>query len=138
MIRGIEHLSADAIWALAAMGHGDSIAIVDANYPAYSMAKDSILINLHGESTLNVVLEVLQLIPLDHAVDKPIEFMLPKPGLEASQNTLIKELNIAECCFFTERHSFYESSKKCFAIISTTSKEPFLNLIIKKGTLPTK
>ena len=47
MLRGIHPLlSPDLLHALAAMGHGDRIAVVDANFPALSHAKR--LIELPG------------------------------------------------------------------------------------------
>ena len=47
MLRGLDPLlTADLLHALRAMGHGDTIAIVDANFPAVSTAQR--LITLPG------------------------------------------------------------------------------------------
>ena len=47
MLKGIDPLlNADLLHALRAMGHGDEIAVVDANFPAATMAKR--LIRLDG------------------------------------------------------------------------------------------
>ena len=46
-------LSADLLWVLAAMGHGDDLALVDANFPAEKTARASIsgrLVRLPGLS----------------------------------------------------------------------------------------
>lgn len=34
-------LSADLLWVLAAMGHGDDLALVDANHPAETIASST-------------------------------------------------------------------------------------------------
>ena len=40
MLKGIAPLlSADLLWILAAMGHGDDLAIVDGNHPAEAIAR---------------------------------------------------------------------------------------------------
>ena len=40
MLKGIDPLlSADLLWILAAMGHGDDLAIVDGNHPAEAIAR---------------------------------------------------------------------------------------------------
>ncbi len=45
MLRGIHPLlSPDLLHTLAAMGHGDRIAVVDANFPALSHAKRLIVL----------------------------------------------------------------------------------------------
>ena len=40
MLKGLDPLlSADLLWILAAMGHGDDIAVVDGNHPAETIAR---------------------------------------------------------------------------------------------------
>ena len=61
-------LSADLLTVLAEMGHGDELAIVDANFPAVSMARRLVRVS----ATASRVLEaVLTLLPLDDFADAP-------------------------------------------------------------------
>ena len=67
MLIGIHPLlSPDLLHALAAMGHGDEIAIVDANFPAASLGPR--LVELRGASSPDVLEGVLTLFPLDTSV----------------------------------------------------------------------
>jgi L-fucose mutarotase len=59
-------LSPDLLHALAAMGHGDEIAIVDANFPAASLGPR--LVEIRGASSPDVLDAVLTLFPLDTSV----------------------------------------------------------------------
>ena len=61
-------LSPDLLHALRAMGHGDEIAIVDANYPAQSAGPP--VIRLDGLLATDVADAVLSLMPLDDFVDE--------------------------------------------------------------------
>jgi L-fucose mutarotase len=59
----------ELLHALASMGHGDDLAIVDAHFPAVSMAKRLIRLDgVDGPAALNAC---LRLIPLDTFVDEP-------------------------------------------------------------------
>jgi hypothetical protein len=60
---------------LAAMGHGDFIAICDANFPAYSIAGDRPLIHLPGCGTIEVLRAILSVLPLDTFDGSPVQRM---------------------------------------------------------------
>ena len=63
MLKSIDPLlGPDLLYVLRAMGHGDELAIVDANYPAYSAGPDVIRLDADATRTLDAVLSVL---PLD-------------------------------------------------------------------------
>ena len=61
-------LSPDALHALRSMGHGDEVALVDANYPAQEHARR--LIRADGHGMIAVLEAILTLLPLDRAVAK--------------------------------------------------------------------
>ena len=68
MLKGLDPLlSPDLLHVLRAMGHGDEIAIVDANFPAPSNARR--LIRLDGVDTVRALDAVLSVLPLDDFVD---------------------------------------------------------------------
>jgi L-fucose mutarotase len=54
---------------LAAMGHGDELALVDAHFPAVSMARR--LVRLDGADLPDVLAACLHLMPLDTFVPDP-------------------------------------------------------------------
>ena len=59
----------ELLHTLASMGHGDDIVIVDAHFPAVSMAQR--LVRLDGVSGPAALDAILQLVPLDTFVDDP-------------------------------------------------------------------
>ena len=71
MLKGLDPLlPPDLLHALAAMGHGDELALVDRNYPATSTSQR--LIRLDGADTAAAVRAILSLLPLDTFVDEPL------------------------------------------------------------------
>ncbi len=73
-------LTPDLLHALAAMGHGDTIALVDSNYPAMRGRR---VISLPGVPVAQVLEAVLTLLPLDAAVPNPATVMAVPAGHEA-------------------------------------------------------
>src|SRR5579871_869442 len=74
MLRGIHPLlSPDLLHVLASMGHGDRIAVVDANFPAVSHAKR--LVMLPGAKAPAVMEAILSVMPLDDFEPHPAAIM---------------------------------------------------------------
>jgi len=66
MLKGLPPLlTADLLHALRAMGHGDELALVDANFPAGSLATR--LIELPGTTSPPALTAVLTVFPADSA-----------------------------------------------------------------------
>ena len=64
MLKGIPPiLGPDLLFILRSMGHGDEIAIVDANYPAANAGPE--LVRMDGQSATDVLDAILTLVPLD-------------------------------------------------------------------------
>jgi L-fucose mutarotase len=74
-----KHLSPDVLWALAAMGHGDCLAVVDANYPAYS--RHHRVLPIVGVPLVSIIADILQLMPVDDFTEKPVVKMVPDGDL---------------------------------------------------------
>ena len=71
-------IDADLLWVLAAMGHGDELAVVDRNFPARSVALETQsgkLITLGGMDAPGSIGGILELLPLDSFVDAPLRWM---------------------------------------------------------------
>jgi L-fucose mutarotase len=77
-------LSPDLLWTMAAMGHGDRLVIVDANYPAYSRHRR--IIPLIGVPLTTAIADILRLMPVDDFIDMPAFRMVPDGELEHVAN----------------------------------------------------
>jgi L-fucose mutarotase len=141
MLFGIDPLlSPELLHALRAMGHGDEIALVDANFPSVSNARR--LIRVDGVDAVRVADAVLSLMPLDTFV-KSAAFVMqvvgkPKespPVFGEFQKTIDrrqKGFKIARI----ERFAFYERARACYAIVTTGERRFYGNIILTKGVVP--
>ena len=66
-------LSGDLLKVLSDMGHGDEVAIVDANFPAERRARR--LVRDMGSSSVDMLAAVLGVMPLDHLGGAPARLM---------------------------------------------------------------
>lgn len=139
MLRGLDPLlTADLLHALRAMGHGDTIAIVDANFPAASTTARLItLAGADADATLNAVLSVL---PIDDFVPHPVTSMQvvgdpdgvpPAVGGFAS----ILARHAAPPPRAVPREQFYELTRDAFAVVATADRRLYANLILTKGVI---
>ena len=133
-------LGPDLLHALAAMGHGDEIAIVDANFPAASNARR--LIRLDGADAPRTLAAVLSLLPLDDFVEAPLATMavVGDPGMVPEVVELFVALarqsedrEIAAEAL--EREAFYERARAAFAIVQTGETRLYGNLLLRKGVV---
>lgn len=142
MLLGLDPLlSPDLLHALRAMGHGDMIIVVDANFPAESNA--SRVIRLDGIPATNVVKAILSVMPLDAYVDDPAVSMEnaaapdTRPAIVAEFQTIIDtRADAPQQIVQEERFAFYARAKDAYAIVQTGETRHFGNLILKKGVLP--
>lgn len=134
-------LSPELLYALRAMGHGDEIVIVDANYPATNSTEQPI--RLDGVDAPAVLKAILSVMPLDTYVKNAAFSMQnvtdPDQIPEAVQlfQSIINDLTDSSPEIKQlERFAFYEHAKKAFAIVQTGETRHYGNLILKKGVLP--
>ena len=141
MLKGIDQLlNADLLHALAAMGHGDEIAVVDANFPAASMARR--LIRLDGISATRAVEAILSLLPLDDFVPRPASRMQVVGDAKAVPPVCREFQALVDIAAgrriplgVIERHKFYERVRDCFAVVATGEGRLYGNLILAKGVI---
>jgi L-fucose mutarotase len=141
MLKNIDPLlTPDLLLVLAAMGHGDELVIVDANFPAVSTAQR--LIRLDGVSATRALQAVLSLLPLDDFVDSPAAVMqvVDAPDMVPEVVQEFKRLlNVAHgkdvLVTPIERFKFYERSSAAFAVIVTGETRLYGNVILKKGII---
>lgn len=138
-------LSADVLHALASMGHGDEVVICDANFPADSVARASVLgklLRLDGVDSARAIRAVLSVLPLDTFVDDPalrMEVVGEPNTLPAVQREAQVEVNAAEgrdVPFASiERFAFYERARKAYCVIATGEQRGYGCFVFKKGVL---
>lgn len=140
MLKGIDPILGPEILAiLRAMGHGDEIAIVDANFPATSNARR--LVRADGASATDMVRAVVALLPLDDfepvaafrmaVVGAPEEV----PPVIAEFAALLAAQGYDREIGAIERFDFYERTRAAYAIVATGERRLWGNLILKKGAL---
>ena len=132
-------LGPDLLGILRAMGHGDEIAIVDANYPADGAGP--VLVRLDGVSATDVLDAVLTLMPLDDFVDEAAICMQVvgnagqrEPVMDEFEQ-IIRRHEPGMKLASMERFAFYERVKNAFAIVHTGELQPYANFILKKGVV---
>jgi L-fucose mutarotase len=146
MLRHIDPvLSAELLYVLMLMGHGDDIVLCDINHPAVTIAKHTTygkLIDLPGCAIPRATEAILSLMPLDTFVEQPVMRMRvvgdPEgkvPIFAAMQKTIDtcekRSVNMGAY----DRFDFYEAAKKSFAIVRTSDPGPYGCFILRKGVI---
>jgi L-fucose mutarotase len=138
-------LNADVLYALRSMGHGDEVIICDTNFPADSVAKETVLGQLLriDASAARVAKAVLSVMPLDSFVDKPAGRMeiVGKPNeVPPVQAEVQAEIDKAEGKAWPmgsiERFAFYDMAKKAYCVIQTGERRFYGCFVFKKGVIP--
>ncbi len=135
-------LTPDALHALASMGHGDDVAIVDANFPAAHVARQggARLVHLAGATAPQVLQAVLQLLPLDDFVPDAARTMqvvgdagaVPAPVAEFAQ--MLQSAG-EQAAAPLERFDFYQHAQSAFVILSTGEQRTYGNILLRKGVI---
>jgi Fucose dissimilation pathway protein FucU len=141
MLKGLDPLlPPDLLHALAAMGHGDELALVDRNYPATSTSQR--LIRLDGADTAAAARAILGLFPLDTFVDEPLLRMevVGSPDevtpVQRELAGIASELEDREVAMGSlERFAFYERSRGAFATVITGEDAPYACFLLIKGVI---
>lgn len=141
MLKNIDSLlTPELLQVLAAMGHGDDIAIVDANFPAESQGPP--VVRLGGIEATRVLDAVLSIMPLDDFTPEAAWRMevVGQPDAEMPIFDEFRKIIAArEGASFRlgslERFKFYERASQCFAIVATGEARLYGNVILKKGVV---
>lgn len=142
MLKGINPIIPPMLLkVLCEMGHGDTIVIADGNFPSESVGKNAVVIRMDGHGVPEILEAVLSLIPLDQYVEKPVSLMDRVKGDNADVSiwqTYDKILKSAEgkgleAANMLERFEFYDEAKKAYAVIATSERSQYANVILKKG-----
>jgi L-fucose mutarotase len=140
MLIGIPALLGPELLAtLRAMGHGDEIAIVDANYPAD--AAGPALVRLDGISATDILEAVLTLMPLDDFVDEAAIVMQvvgdasARPPVVDEFEAIVRKHEPKMGVSSLERFAFYARVKTGYAIVQSGERRLYGNILLKKGII---
>ena len=138
-------LNADILYALRAMGHGDEVVICDANFPAESVARSTVLgklLRMDGVDAARAIRAVLSVLPLDTFVESPamrMEVVGDAQALPNVQREAQIEVDHAEgrAVPFApiERHAFYARARQAYCVIATGETRGYGCFVFTKGVL---
>lgn len=131
-------LGPELLYVLGRMGHGDEIAIADANFPAESNAER--LVRMDGVSATDVLEAVLSVLPIDTYADDPVKTMQvvgdadDVPEIVREFRRIVARNSPSSVAFGTlERDAFYSRSREAFAIVATGERRLYGNILLTKG-----
>jgi len=138
-------LSADLLWILAAMGHGDDLALVDANHPAETIAAATTsgrLVRLPGLSMERAARAILSVLPIDDFEPEPLRRMQvvgePEavPAVQAAvQREIDAALGAPTALAGIERFGFYDQARRAFAVVQIGDPRPYGCFLLRKGVI---
>ena len=145
MLKGIDPLlTPELLMHLSAMGHGEWVAVVDANFTADHLAQGRIpVVRLPGHSLQRVSQAVLSVIPLAEDVAQPAAYMhvcgsAPDHRTPAQQ-ALVDDLaaqgldtSRVEAC---ERYAFYDKIKGASLIVQSGEHTAYGNAMFCKAVI---
>ncbi len=144
MLKGIDPiLTPELLMHLCAMGHGEWVAVVDANFTADFLAHGKPLVRLPGLSLLRVSQAVLSVLPLDDHVAQPVAYMHvchqpPQHRTPVQQALLddpaLKQLR-SEQVEPIERFAFYDRVKAASLVVQTGEGTAYGNALFAKGVI---
>jgi L-fucose mutarotase len=139
-------LNADVLYALKAMGHGDYLILSDTNFPADSIARQTVLgklLRMDNTTSAQAAEAILSLMPLDTFIDNAAERMeiVGSPDeLPAVQTEVQAAIDKAEGKHWPlksiERFAFYEKAKKAYCVIQTGERRFYGCFVLTKGVIP--
>ena len=145
MLKSIDPLlNADVLYALRAMGHGDDLIIADTNFPADSVAQETVLGRLLriDAPAPRVVRAVLSVMPLDgfvHDSAARMEVVGEPDEIPPVQEEVIAEIRAAEGedwpIVSIERYSFYDRARRAYAVIQSHERQFYGCFAFRKGVI---
>ena len=146
MLKGIDpQLNADVLHCLRAMGHGDALVITDTNFPADSVARETVLgelLRMENLTCAEAIKSILSVLPLDTFVDDfaiRMELVDDPNQIPEVQNEVQAQIDLAEGeprpMLSVERFSFYDLARKSYAVIQTGERRFYGCFVLRKGVL---
>lgn len=147
MLKSIDNrLNAEVLYALRAMGHGDTLVLADTNFPSESIARQTVtgqLLRMDNLTCGEAASAILSLLPLDTFVDDfagRMEIVGDPATVPPVQAEVQVAIDAAEGrprpMIGIERFDFYERAKDAFAVIQTGERRFYGCFIFRKGVIP--
>ncbi|MDE2914612.1 MAG: ribose ABC transporter [Paracoccaceae bacterium] len=147
MLKGVDaRLNADVLFALRAMGHGDVLILADTNFPAESVAHDTVLgdlLRMENLTAAEAADAVLSVMPLDTFVDDFAGRMevvddpdTVPPVQEEVQAAIDRAEGKPRPMVSIERFAFYDLARESFAVIQTGERRFYGCFMFRKGVIP--
>jgi L-fucose mutarotase len=154
VLKGIDSLlHADLLYLLAAMGHGDELAIVDRNFPAASRSQR--LVRLDGADLLAAGRAILSVFPVDDFVPEPVTGMRvvdgplggsggspPRASTDETPQVQLDFLRLVEesegrpvTMASVSRHDFYARASAAFGVVVTSEARAYGCVLLTKGVI---
>ena len=144
MLKGIDPvLSPELLMHLSAMGHGEWVAVVDANFTALHLAGAKPLVRLPGLSLLRVSQAVLSVFPKDDYLEQPAAYMhvcKADPAFRTPVQQALVDLLASTGLKPTavepvERFAFYDRVRQASLIVQTGEATAYGNALFAKGVI---
>lgn len=140
MLKGLNPLlGPELLKILRAMGHGDDIAIVDGNYPADTDAKR--LVRMDGHGVPEILDAILSVMPLDEMVPeacwRPAAYLDPhrREPIFDEFDRIVARHEPKQKVHVLVGADFYSKVKGAYALIATTERRLYGNIVLKKGVI---
>lgn len=144
MLKGIDPLlTPELLMHLSAMGHGEWVAVVDANFTADFLSAGKPLVRLPGHSLERVSRAVLSVIPLAEDMALPAAYMRvchqPDTHRTDAQLAVLRLLQSEglppERVEPVERFAFYDKIKGASLIVQSGEATAYGNAMFAKGVI---
>ena len=147
MLKGIDHrLNAEVLACLRGMGHGDMVILCDTNFPAETVAAQTVtgrLLRMENLTAAEAAQAILSVLPLDTFVDDfagRMQVVGAPDEIPPVQAEVQAEIDRAEGrprpMGGVERFAFYDLAKQAYAVIQTGERRFYGCFMFRKGVIP--
>lgn len=132
-------LGPELLYALRAMGHGDELAIVDANYPAQEHARR--LVRADGHGLVDMIRAVLTVFPIDQSQPAALfrtalnNCPPQKSSIHDKIDALLHAMRPGYQVTVLDGGAFYPRVRAAHTVIATGELALFANVILRKGVV---
>lgn len=143
MLRGIPPiLTPDLLADMWRMGHGDTIALCDAHFPAARLA-GGCEHRLDAVGVIELAEAILELLELDAYGDPPAALMAAEPGDEPDPRFRARLIDTVSQWSpsgsevrMLSRQDFYDDAANAAVLVATGETQTYANVILRKGVTP--
>ena len=121
----------------------DCLVISDGNFRVMSLGKNDQIFRMDGHCVPEILDAILRVFPLDTYIEKPVNLMEVMPGDDVQtpiwdvyKKTVEKNDERGKNAIGEiERFKFYEETKTAYAVIATSEKALYANIMLQKGVV---